>query len=64
LSEIAPIPPRHGEGDHPKGGGGAGSELGTEGRLWKRIGWFVLLWAAGVAALAGIAGLLRWWIVP
>jgi hypothetical protein len=32
--------------------------------LWKRLGWFVLLWAAGVAAVGSVAFLLRWWIVP
>jgi hypothetical protein len=26
---------------------------------WRRIGWFVLLWAASVLALAGIAWTLR-----
>jgi len=26
---------------------------------WRRIGWFVLLWAAGVAALGAFAWLLR-----
>ena len=26
---------------------------------WRRLGWFVLLWLGGVAAVAGIAYLLR-----
>jgi hypothetical protein len=26
---------------------------------WRRIGWFVLLWAAGVVAIAGFAYALR-----
>jgi hypothetical protein len=26
---------------------------------WRRIGWFVLLWAGGVVAIAGFAYLLR-----
>ncbi len=30
--------------------------------LWKRLGWFVTLWAAGVAAVGTVAYLLRWWI--
>jgi hypothetical protein len=30
--------------------------------LWKRIAWFVGLWAAGVAAVGTVAYLLRWWI--
>jgi hypothetical protein len=34
------------------------------GPLWKRLAWFVGLWAAGVAAVGGVALLLRWWIAP
>jgi hypothetical protein len=34
----------------------------TPGPLWKRLAWFVLLWAAGVAAVGSVAYLLRWWI--
>ncbi|MDR6148110.1 hypothetical protein QE363_003903 [Sphingomonas sp. SORGH_AS870] len=30
--------------------------------LWKRLGWFVLTWAASVASLGVVAGLLRWWL--
>ena len=26
---------------------------------WRRVGWFVLLWAAGVGVIAGFAYLLR-----
>jgi len=26
---------------------------------WKKLGWLVLIWAASVAALAVVAGLLR-----
>ena len=26
---------------------------------WRRLGWFILLWAGGVAAVAGVAYLLR-----
>ena len=32
--------------------------------LWRKLGWFVGLWAASVAALGVVAGLLRWWLVP
>ena len=39
------------------------SEAAT-GPLWKRLAWFVLLWAAGVAAVGSAAFLLRWWLVP
>ncbi|MFB9970444.1 DUF2474 family protein [Pseudoroseomonas cervicalis] len=28
--------------------------------LWRRLGWFLLLWLAGVASLTAVAGLLRW----
>ncbi|MGZ8312323.1 MAG: DUF2474 domain-containing protein [Allosphingosinicella sp.] len=30
--------------------------------MWKRLAWFVALWAAGVAAVAAVAFGLRWWI--
>ena len=30
--------------------------------LWKRLAWMVGIWAASVAALGVVAGLLRWWI--
>ena len=29
------------------------------GTWWSRLRWLLLLWAAGVAALAAVAGLLR-----
>jgi hypothetical protein len=28
--------------------------------LWKRLAWFVGIWAASVAALGVVASLLRW----
>jgi hypothetical protein len=30
--------------------------------LHRRIAWFVSLWVGGVAALALVAGIIRWWI--
>ncbi|MDB5717779.1 MAG: hypothetical protein JWM38_1206, partial [Sphingomonas bacterium] len=30
--------------------------------LWRRLAWFVGIWAASVAALGLVAYLLRWWI--
>ena len=33
------------------------------GPLWKRLGWFVLLWAAGVATVGTVALLIRWWLL-
>ena len=30
--------------------------------LWKRLAWFVGLWAAGVAAVAALSGVLRLWL--
>lgn len=32
------------------------------GPLWKRLAWFVALWAAGLAAVGTLAWLLRLWI--
>ena len=32
------------------------------GPLWRRLAWFVALWAAGVATVGTVAYLLRWWI--
>ena len=31
--------------------------------LWKRLAWFVGLWAAGVLVVGSVAYLIRWWIV-
>jgi len=35
---------------------------GAPGPLWKRLAWFVALWAAGLAAVAALAWVLRLWI--
>jgi hypothetical protein len=32
--------------------------------LRKRLGWMLLIWALGVAALGLVAGLIRWWLKP
>ncbi|MCE7795113.1 DUF2474 family protein [Sphingobium sufflavum] len=29
----------------------------------RRLGWMVVLWAASVAVLGMVAGLLRWWLL-
>jgi hypothetical protein len=34
----------------------------TSGPLWKRLAWFVGLWAAGVLTVTTIAYLIRSWI--
>lgn len=34
-------------------------EQGSGGSIWRRLGWLVVLWAAGVAALGVVAWLLR-----
>lgn len=39
---------------------GAGEPAGP---LWKRLGWFVLLWAAGVAVVGTVAWLIRLWLL-
>jgi hypothetical protein len=34
-------------------------------RGWlRRLAWFVGLWAAGVATVMLVGGLIRWWLVP
>jgi hypothetical protein len=30
--------------------------------LWKRLGWLVLLWTAGVLTVGAVAAVLRWWL--
>lgn len=34
----------------------------ASGPWYKRLAWFVALWAAGVLAVGSVAYLLRWWI--
>ncbi|MGO1542088.1 MAG: DUF2474 family protein [Luteimonas sp.] len=34
----------------------------SPGPLWKRLAWFVGLWAAGLAAVGTLAWVLRLWI--
>jgi len=41
----------------PKGEGAA------PGPWWKRLGWFVGLWAAGVLVVGSVAYFIRWWLV-
>ncbi len=36
------------------------SVAGASGPLWRRVAWFVALWAAGVLAVAAVAWPLRW----
>ncbi|QXQ05462.1 DUF2474 domain-containing protein [Sphingosinicellaceae bacterium] len=32
--------------------------------MWpRRLAWFVGLWAAGVATVLVVGGLIRWWLV-
>jgi hypothetical protein len=31
----------------------------TDAPWWKKLGWLLLIWAAGVATLAVVAGLIR-----
>ncbi|MFD1797974.1 DUF2474 family protein [Paracoccus aurantiacus] len=40
-----------------------GSVEGTPPRTWlRRLGWFILLWFAGVGAVGAVAYILRLWI--
>jgi len=32
------------------------------GPWWRRLAWFVVLWAAGVATVGSVAYLIRFWI--
>lgn len=34
------------------------------GPLWKRLAWFVAIWAGSVGALGAVATLIRWMIAP
>ncbi len=34
----------------------------AEGPLWKRLAWFVGLWAAGVLTVTAVAYVIRSWI--
>ena len=34
----------------------------SPGPWWKRLGWFVGLWAASVLAVGSVAYLIRWWL--
>ncbi len=40
----------------------APDNMSTEAPLWRRLAWFVGLWAASVATLSVVAFLLRLWI--
>jgi hypothetical protein len=38
--------------------------MATEpGPWWRRLAWFVGLWAAGVLTVGSVAYMLRWWLV-
>lgn len=39
------------------------TKSGTDAPLWRRLAWFVGLWAAGVATVAAVAYFIRLWIV-
>jgi hypothetical protein len=32
------------------------------GAWWQRIAWLVAIWAASVAALGVVGGVIRWWL--
>jgi hypothetical protein len=35
----------------------------AEGPLARRLLWFAALWLAGVAAVGGVAWVIRWWLI-
>jgi hypothetical protein len=39
-------------------------EMPEPRRVVRRLGWFLLLWLAGVAAVALVSFILRFWIGP
>jgi hypothetical protein len=38
------------------------SEAATA-QLWKKLAWFLGLWAAGVATIAAVSFALHWWLL-
>ena len=32
--------------------------------LWQRLAWMAAIWAASVAALGLVGGVIRWWLAP
>jgi len=36
----------------------------TPGPMWRRLVWFVGLWAGGVLVMGSLGYLLRWWLHP
>jgi hypothetical protein len=39
------------------------TDPGAPGPWWKRLGWFVALWAGGVLVVGAVAYFIRWWLV-
>lgn len=37
---------------------------GAEPPLWRRLLWMLAIWAASVAVLGAVAGVIRWWLKP
>jgi hypothetical protein len=37
---------------------------GATAPLWKRLGWLLLIWSAGVAAMFALSWVLRLWLKP
>ena len=32
--------------------------------LWQRLAWMAAIWAASVAVLGVVGGVIRWWLAP
>ncbi len=37
--------------------------MDKQGSLWQRLGWFALLWTAGVLAVGTVGYVIRLWLV-
>lgn len=41
----------------------ATTDRAAAGPWWKRLAWLAAIWAASVAVLGAVAGVIRWWLI-